>query len=57
MQFDPVAADRSMSAVAYALEYATIAFDRAGRSDVVRMTHDEDTINSQGGLCLVEQLS
>src|SRR4051812_9932097 len=53
VQLDPVAADSSMTAVTYALENATIAFDRAARGDVVGLTHDEDTINSQGGLCLV----
>ena len=46
-----------MEAGTYALENATIAFDRASRGDVVGLTHEEDTIDRQGGCRLVEHLS
>src|SRR6185437_13092235 len=46
-----------MTAVSNALEYAAIAFDRSGRRDVVGLTHDEDTINSQSRRCLLDHLA
>src|SRR5258707_15087925 len=48
VQGDPVAPYWTMLAVADAFEGAAVAFDRAGRGDVVRQAGDEDAVQAQG---------